>query len=122
MIWIENARDIELTAQKAYELTVAEKKYKDVIKEVFSYVNRGVDCSIREWKSYSFKVNSFEVNKILEQHGMMQFMDRVMDDVMEKYKQLGYFITNKGPSGLSEARVVTISWSKRDLARIENVA
>ena len=119
MIWIGNARDIELTAQEAYKLTVCEKKYKDVMKEVFSYVNKGIDCSIREHMSYSSKVAQINLEKILESHGMMSFMDRVMNDIVGKYRQLGYFVTLK--ESFEKDSVIIISWSERDLARLSRI-
>lgn len=122
MIWIGNARDTELTAQEAYKLTEAEKVYKDVIKEVFSYINKSIDCSIREWKRFSITVNSGELSKILQPHGLEFLVDRVMNDIKEKYKQLGFYIKPAKTSSLCEVKVFTISWSKRDLARLEKAA
>ena len=119
MIWIGNARDIELTAREAYKLTVCEKKYKDVMKEVFSHVNKGIDCSIREHMGYSSKVAQINLEKILESHGMMSFMDRVMNDIVGKYRQLGYFVTLK--ESFVQDSVIIISWSERDLARLRRI-
>lgn len=111
-----------LTAREAYNLTNSEKMYKQTLNEILEKIDESIrEFSCREHKQYSYKIFMAQVDRfILEPLSMKCLSSRIKDDLVNIFKDLGYYVTVDFCS-LGDA-IIKISWSKRDLARLEKAA